>query len=156
MKVFKIILKIILILITVIYAVFFNLAGGAGIIYEAIDNRSAGLLVPDDFTKLAAASGCFFASGILMVTATVMVLHKKGLSVLIAEIPGISACMTGLILIVSQAQKIGFSDENLQPYSQIYLARHLPTLGHFVVILIIALMNYLSYDNRVKRNKKKI
>lgn len=155
MNFFKKLLKIILLILTAVYILFYNILGGTGIIYEAVTNRSAGLLNQHDYRVLLVAGTFFLASSGLMIASTGTLFMKKLRLSVIAETAGIILCMSALFVIVNTAEKVGITDGNLQPYTNVYMIRHLPSLAHFVVICVFVTADYLSYDNKVLRKKKK-
>ena len=154
-KILKRTLKIILIVSTVIYPLFFNMLGGAALVYESVTNYSSGLLTRSNFCSLRNFGVLFLLSSVLMLSATVLCIKKKDILSVILETAGFIIFITVLVLLINIVKKSGLSDENLKPYSQIYFQRHFPTLIHFLVVFAVSFMHYFSYDNMLQRKIKK-
>lgn len=153
-KILKKTLKIILIVSTVIFPLFFNLLGGAGLVYESVTNYSAGLLTRSDFSSLRNLGVLLLLSSVLMLSATVLCIKKNDMLSIILETSGFIIFITVLVLLINIVKQSGLSDENLKPYSQIYFQRHFPTVIHFLVVFALSLIDYFSYDNMLQRKIK--
>ncbi len=153
-KILKKTLKITLIVSTVIFPLFFNVLGGAGLVYESVNNYSKGLLTVSDFSSLRNSGVFLLLSSFFMLTATALCIKKKDIMSIILETSGFIIFITVFFLLINTVKKSGLSDENLKPYSQIYFQRHFPTVIHFPVVFALSLMDYFSYDNILQRKNK--
>ena len=65
---------------------------------------------------------------------------------------GFAAAMTVLAKMMKYADESGWSDRyTMQPASDIYRNRILPTLIPFILLIAAAVLQYFSYDETLKR-----
>lgn len=143
---FLMIPKIILVILTLIYPVFMDILSGAGFVYNS-DSYGA---------RLTMFGWLMISGGVLMTIGTVLCLLKKNVISIIFSIAGFVLCMTILYNIIQHADSHGWMDHyNLNPISDMYKVRVLPTIAPFVMTVIISGIQFFSYECAEKRREKK-
>ncbi|MBQ7047141.1 MAG: hypothetical protein IJN85_05320 [Oscillospiraceae bacterium] len=138
--------KILLIILTVVFVLCFDLLSGIGWIstYGGYDS-----------TYSAMGVLMIVSVGIMTVSAVLCML-KFNVTAVIGEIIGFGMAMLALIKMMNFADAQGWSDPaSMQPASDIFRNRVLPTVAPFVVLIVTAALQHFSYDARVKRRKKR-
>ncbi len=140
-KLLRLLLKIALIICTCIWAVFFNIVGGIGmVINEGSEVHKYGIPM-------------LVATGVVIVS-TLLALKNKNIPAICVGIAGMAAVLviTGKMCDVVDA--LALSDENFRMYSDIYSDRHKPTMMVTLFQVLLSIAQYFSYDESVKRAKK--
>ncbi len=140
------ILKICLIISTAVFPLFMNLMSGIGWIstYTRYSNeiRTMGIII--------------LISSALMTLALIFCLLKFNLFAIFTECLGFTVTMTVLTKMMNYADNNGWSNQiTMQPASDLYRNRILPTIIPFVLLITIALLQYFSYEEKVKRKIKR-
>lgn len=139
-------LKVLLIASTAVYPLFMDLLSGIGWISTYSRYGS-------EFTVIGTVM--VISSG-LMSAAVVLCLLKKNISAVVTETAGFAAAMTIMIKMMNIADERGWSDMyTMQPASDMYRNRILPTVIPFVLLIAAAVLQYFSYDEKVKRRLKR-
>lgn len=158
MKILKVFLKILLLLSLLVYPLFINFFGGAGLVSGAMNNFHSGFSGDEIFRRFLVLGFMMLASSVIMTAATVMSFCKKNISAVITDLIGTALCMFVLFVLRKTAMEAGLSNDEFKPYADIYTERHLPTVVHFIILAILSFIEYLSYDSindrRIKKNNK--
>lgn len=144
-----------LVILLIIYPLFMNFLGGTALIYEAYDNMRMSLLEEADFRRFCTLGVMMLVSSLLFTVSTVLCIRKKDIPAVVIETSGIILCMAVVLTLRKIALESGLSNDELKPYADIYMERHIPTIAHSIVLYIISFASYFSYENKVKRNMKK-
>lgn len=139
-------LKILLIAATAVFVLCFDLLSGIGWIstYGSYDSA---------YTAMGVV---MLVSVGLMTASAVLCMLKFNITAVVTEIIGFSLAMFSLVKMMGYADELGWSSElTMQPASDIFRNRVLPTIAPFVLLLATAVLQYFSYDARVKRRIKK-
>lgn len=145
-NIFLIVIKIIMIILTVIFPIAMVIPAGAGLIYNG-DSYGASLI----HTGVS-----LIVSGVLMTAGAVLVCFRKNIISLICSCSGFAECMIMLVKLVKHANSAGWSDAyTMEPVSDMYIARILPTAAPFILAVIAALMQFFSFEASQKRREKK-
>lgn len=140
------ILKGILIVLTLVYPVFMVIMTGSGLIYNSESN---GEMITN--TGIA-----FIVSGALMAVGTLLVCLKKNIVPVFLSSGGFALCMVMLHRLTEHADKSGWSDKyTMEPISGMYTARILPVIIPFALTIVIALIQFFSYEAAEKRREKR-
>lgn len=139
-------LKILLIVLTVVFVLCFDLLSGIGWI-----------------STYGGYGGEYTAMGVVMLVsvafmtaAVVLCMVKFNLTAVIAEIIGFAMAMFSLVKMMNFADELGWSNPaTMQPASDIFRNRVLPTIAPFIILLATAALQYFSYDAAVKRRIKR-
>ena len=155
MKFLKHFLRVILIVTTLIYPLFMCQMSAAGWQY----NVDAG-----NYPQIFAAFALWMRIGSVLLTAAAVLcllgcrpkLWLCNAAALVCGMGGITACMTVLSRFTAYADR-NFSgiDGTMQPVSELYRDRLLPTLLPFAVLCILAFWQMFTYDARVYRRQKR-
>ena len=136
------IIKIFLIATTAIFPMFMNLMSGIGWISTYGGYGS----------KFIVSGVVMIISSVLMTASVVLCMMKFNLAAVIANTAGFAAAMTVLAKMMKYADESGWSDRyTMQPASDIYRNRILPTLIPFILLIAAAVLQYFSYDETLKR-----
>lgn len=140
------VLKVILAVLTLIYPLFMVILSGAGLVYNS-----------DSYGAEITQTGVFLiVSGILMTLGTVLVLFRKNILPLILSSAGFALCLTMLFRLTDHADRAGWSDAvTMEPISAMYMTRILPVIAPYVLTVLIALIQFFSYEAAEKRRQKK-
>lgn len=139
-------LKVLLIASTAVYPLFMDLLSGIGWI-------SAYGKYGSEFTVMGTV---MIVSSLLMTAAAVFCLLKFNIPAVVTETAGFAAAMTVMVKMMNIADERGWSDMyTMQPVSDMYRNRILPTVIPFVLLIITAVLQYFSYDEKVKRRQKR-
>lgn len=141
-----IVLKIILAVLTLIFPVFMVVMTGAGLIYNS---ESYG-------EELTRTGFLFIVSGALMAFGCLLCIIKKNIVSLICSCGGFALCMGMLYKLVEHADAAGWSDKfTMERISVMYIQRIVPTAAPFIIAVVIALIQFFSYEAAEKRRQKK-
>ncbi|MBQ2263805.1 MAG: hypothetical protein IJY06_06390 [Oscillospiraceae bacterium] len=155
MKILKNFLHVILVLTTIIYPLFMCQMSAAGWQY----NVDAGNY-PEEFSVFA----FWMRTGSVLLTAACILclLGRKpklwvcNAAALLCGTGGIAACMTVLARFTAYAdQHFSGMDETMQPVSELYRDRLLPTLLPFALLCVLAVWQLFAYDARVYRQQRR-
>lgn len=149
-KKINIILKILLIVFTLIYPLFFNLLGGIGTIYESVENFKFELIDEQHFEKMRLIGIFMLSSSFFMTMATLIYFFRKKVLSFIFETLGFFLCMYSLFKLSEVANLLAISDDNFVPYSEKYFINHFPTVLHLIILLILLLLKSEN-KNIIKR-----
>lgn len=139
-------LKVLLIASTAVYPLFMDLLSGIGWIFTYGTYGS-------EFTVMGTVM--VISSG-LMTVAVVLCMIKRNISAVVTETIGFAAAMTVMVKMMNIADERGWSDMfTMQPVSDMYRNRILPTVIPFVLLIAAAVLQYFSYDEKVKRRLKR-
>ncbi len=155
MKILKKFLRVMLILTTLVYPLFMCQMSAAGWQY----NVDAG-----NYPEVFAAYAFWMRAGsVLLTAAAVLCLFGSrprrwlcNAAALGCGTGGIIACMTVLAKFTAYAdQNFSGLDETMQPVSELYRDRLLPTLLPFALLCVLAFWQIFDYDARVYRRQKR-
>ncbi len=139
-------LRALLIVLTRIFPVLMVMLSGAGLVYNS-DSYGA------DVTRTGVM---LIVSGALMTMGTVLVCLKRDIISLVFSISGFALCMTMLYKLVKHADAAGWQNAHtMEPISDMYFSRIIPTIAPFVLAVMLALIHYFSYEAGEKRRRKK-
>ncbi len=153
----RIILRVLLVITTLLYPVVMDMLSAAG---WQQNLKSNGGSYPDEIFG-PFATWMFIGAGLLVLGTLLCLLGARlrlwlcNLLALACACPGIAACMTVLYRFCAYADRKGYSSQDMQPASDIYRDRILPTLLPFALICILALWQFFAYDARVWRKQKR-
>ncbi|MGN0621860.1 MAG: hypothetical protein ACI4I9_08325 [Porcipelethomonas sp.] len=140
------IIKIAAILTTLVFPCIFNILSAAGWIYNS---GSYGEI----FNVYGAV---MIVSSAVMAAAAILCCLKLNIAAVIADFIGLIPCMTILYKVVVFADENGWSNKyTMEPVSNMYRNRILPTIIPFVLIIAAAALQFFSYEAAVKRRKKR-
>lgn len=142
-------MKGLLIILTLIFPMLMVMLSGAGLIYNS-----------DSYGPDISRVGTFLiVSGVLMTAGTILVCLKHDLIALICSTSGFTLCMAMLYKLISHADAAGWQNAHtMEPISDMYFSRIIPTIAPFVLTAVIALIQFFSYEaaeNRRMRRKLK-
>ena len=145
------VMKIILIILTFIYPVFMTMLTGAGI----ISNRES------YGGRITSYGVCLIISGTLMTAGALLCMSRRSTPNLIAALlstAGFALCMTVLIKLIRHASAAGWTGiakyEGV-PVSDMYRTRVGPVTAPFLLTILIAAVQYFSYDSGEERRSRK-
>ncbi len=151
------VLRGLLIVTTLIYPGFMAMLSAAGWQHNL---RSKGGNYPDEvFAPFI--TWMYIGAALLILGAVLCLLGGKhrlwlcNLLALLCACPGIAACMTVLYRFCAYADRYGYSNQEMQPASEIYRDRLLPMLLPFLLLCTLALLQLFSYDARVYRRQQR-
>lgn len=151
-------LSIILVLSTIISPIFLNCLGAYGLISNANENLANN---PDmlEYQQTLMSNMRFYGytmlvSSILMTISTVLCLCKFNIVPMITQSIGFTICMVVMVKISAIADKYGLTDIEMQPLSEKYFNRHFVSIVPLILLIIICLIRFFSYDERSKRRQK--
>ncbi len=150
-KPYMTVLKVILVVLTLIYPVFMTMMTGAGIIH----NKSS---YGEEITGLGVQ---LIISGAVITAGAVLCLFRKSLPNLIAAVlsaAGCGVCMRALVKLVKHAKDAGwtgFSRYEGVPVSDMYKTRVGPVIAPVLLTILIAAIQYFSYDAYEERRLRK-
>lgn len=132
-------LKALLIILTVIYPFFMNITAGIGMCLNG--GKSYGI-------ALFISSGLIFAA---------VALCLCGLNILPAVLcfSGTALCVAVIYRYTLIMTELGRTDYDLVPLYEKYPMRHYPTAFVFVILAIIAMIRFFSFDEADKRRSKR-
>ncbi|MBQ8297158.1 MAG: hypothetical protein IJX77_05185 [Ruminococcus sp.] len=138
--------KAVLIILTVIFSAAMVILSGSGLIYNA-----------DSYGReLVRVGYMLILSGVLLTLGAALVCFGKNIAALICSVPGFALCMFMLRKLTGHADNAGWTDNfSMEPISSMYLTRILPVIAPFVLTVVIALVQYFSYEESMKRREKK-
>jgi len=154
-KIAKIILIVLLLLTTAVYALFMPMMSAAGWQYNVDQGNYPQLF--------AAFSNWMRIGSVLLTAAAVFCLigikpkfWRCNALALGCGCAGISSCMTVLYHFTVYAdQNFSGIDDTMQPVSALYRDRLLPALLPFVLVCVISVWNVASYEAQVYRKQKR-
>ena len=153
-------LQVLLIILTLISPVFLNLLGGYSMIFQANQNLELYNELSDYHINLMNSMKSYgtmmIVSSILMIFSTILCLCKLDIIPMITQSTGFALCMYVMIKISAIADKYGLTDNDLQPLSEKYFNNHFWTLFPFILLMIICLLRFFSYEKRSKRHQKRL
>lgn len=145
-KIILVFIKIMLIASTAVYPLFMNLLSGIG--WISTYGKYG--------TEFTAMGTVMLVSSGLMTAAVVLCMIKRNISAVVTETAGFAAAMTVMVKMMNLADERGWSDMyTMQPVSDMYRNRILPTVIPFVLLIAAAVLQYFSYDESVKRRLKR-
>lgn len=142
--------KALMLVLTAVYPLFMAVMTGSGLLYNRTSYGSyvAGLAV------------LLILSGVAMTVGALLTLPRKSIFSL-ASMPltvcGFILCMVVLNRLAEFSDKQGWQGSGRYdgiPVSDMYKARLMPVIFPAAISLIIALIQYFSYDSREERRKK--
>ncbi len=137
--------KFVMMSLTVIFSAIVILAG-SGLIYN---HESYG-------KKLTAVGVLFIISALAIITGGILACFKKNIASLCCTVPGIGLCMYMLYLLADHADRHGWSDKyTMEPISSMYISRIVPIAIPAVIIIVIALIQFFSYECSEARREKR-
>lgn len=143
--------KVILMILTAIYPLFMTMMTGIGIVSNS---RSYGRMI----------TGCgvvLIISGAAMTAAAILCLFRKSLPNLLSmtiSVPGFTVCMVSLYKLVKHAEDAGWMCQgaySLVPVADMYKQRIIPDIAPFLMMLIIAAVQFFSYNAAEERREKR-
>lgn len=141
--------KVITLFLTLVLSCMMPVLSGAGLIYN---RESYG-------GELVRVGVLLIISGAVMTVGAVLCLFRKNIPNVIAIIlsaGGFALCMTMLHKLADHADKSGWSDKyTMAPISDMYRSRLMPGIIPAVMIIIIAVVQLMSYDLAQQREEKK-
>lgn len=158
-KIFKILIFL-LVIFTIISPIFLNGYGAYSMIVQSNRNLANN---PDlvayqvnlmDTWK--SYGGLMIFSSILMVLSTILCVLSFDIIPMITQTIGFTICMILMFKMSAIADKFGLTDSSLQPLSQKYFNRHIITVVPFLLLIVICLCRFFSYEKKSKRNKKRL
>lgn len=162
-KKFKILLKllqVILVILTIISPIFLNCLGAYGMISNAQENLSNNPNMIEYYQTLMSNMSFYgysmIFSSILMLLSAILCLCKLDIIPIITQSIGFSICMVVMIKISAIADKYGLTDAEMQPLSEKYFNRHFITIAPFLILILICLLRFFSYEKRSQRRQKKL
>lgn len=160
-KKYKIVIRLLqmaLIISTVISPIFLNCLGAYGMISNANQNIYNN---PDmlEYQHTLMNNMCFYGytmlfSSLLMIVSTVLCLCRFNIVPMIMQSTGFTICMVVMVKISEIADKYGLTDSELQPLSEKYFNRHFVSIVPLILLVLICLVRFFSYDERSKRRQK--
>ncbi len=151
------VLRGLLIVTTLLYPGFMAMLSAAGWQHNL---KSQGGNYPDEvFAPFI--SWMYIGAALLIFGAVLCLLGGRlrlwlcNLFALFCACPGIAACMTVLYRFCAYADRFGYSNQEMQPASEIYRDRLLPMLLPFFLLCVLALLQLFSYDARVYRKQQR-
>ena len=150
----------VLVAFTIISPIFLNCLGAYGMISNANENltNNADLL---EYYQTLMNNMIFYGStmifsSVLMVLSTILCLCKFNIVPIITQSTGFTICMIVMVKISDIADKYGLTDAEMQPLSEKYFDRHFITIAPFLLLLIICIVRFFSYEYRSKREQKRL
>lgn len=143
--------KAMLIVLTAVYPLFMTMMTGIGILSKS---EKYGRMI----------SGCGAAlvvSGAALTAAAVLCLFRKSLPNLLAmilSVPGFALCMGSLYKLSDHAKAAGWMGHgvySLVPVADMYRQRILPVILPFLLTLVIAAIQFFSYNAAEERREKR-
>lgn len=95
-------------------------------------------------------------SSILMTISTILCLCKLDIIPMVTQSTGFSICMVVMVKISAITDKYGLTDAQMQPLSEKYFNRHFITIVPFLLLILICLIRFFSYEKRSQRKQKKL
>lgn len=141
-KIIRTLLKIAMIVCTCYWAVFNNILAGIGMVIKP-ESQIHQYGVP-----------MLIATGIVIL-ASVLVLKNKNIPSIITGVVGMAAVLVIVGNMCDVVDALALSDENFQMMSDIYKKRHNPTMIVTLFQVILAVVQYFSYEESVKRAKRR-
>lgn len=139
-------IKILLIATTAVFPMFMNLMSGIGWI-SAYGEYDSKFIVLGTFMII---------SSVLMTASVILCMMKLNIIAVLTDTVGFAAAMTVLSKMMKFADESGWSDRfTMQPASDIYRNRILPTLIPFILLIAAAVIQYFSYDETIKRKNRR-
>lgn len=151
-KPFMTLAKITLIALTAVYPLFMTIMTGIGILSKS---SSYGRMI----------SGCgavLIISGAAMTTAAILCLFRKSFPNLISmimSVTGFVLCMAALHKLIRHAESAGWMGHgvySLVPVADMYRQRIIPVILPFLLTLIIAAVQFFSYNVAEERREKRL
>lgn len=147
-------LKVILLVLTAVYPVFMTMLTGAGIISNRLSYGST----------ITFYGVCLIVSGAVMTAAAVLCMSRRSTPNLIAAPlsgAGFALCMAVLVRLIRHAESAGWTGiakyEGV-PVSDMYRTRIGPVTAPFLLTVLIAALQYFSYDcseeRRIRRKHR--
>ncbi|MCD7811755.1 MAG: hypothetical protein LUG91_07910 [Ruminococcus sp.] len=145
-KIIMRILKVILVLLTLAFPLAMVIPAGVGLIWNGDSYGS----------DLMRTGVLLVVSGAAMIVGTILVCVRKNIASLICTCVGFGVCMLMLKLLTDHADSAGWSDPyTMEPVSDMYIARIIPTIAPFALTVVIALIQFFSYEAVQARREKK-
>lgn len=145
MKILNIFFKTLILILTLVYPLFFNLLGGCSI--------AAGAVRADGFSFMFFTGIAMVISSVLMTSAMVLVFGGKVKTAFITDTVGTVLCMTAAVVITVSAHRRGLTDSTLEPLENIYAVRHFPSVIQYI---LISVMFFNDHIRNMKEESKKI
>lgn len=137
-------MKTVLVISLIIYPLFFNLLGGAGLAAGAYNNYESAVIGQSSYHHFLVLGIMMILSSVIMTSATVLCFCKKNIPAVITETVGTLLCILVVLVLIKTASENGLSNEALKPYRDIYAERHLPTVIHTVALITLCLVQKFS------------
>ncbi len=154
-RIIRILLRVLLALTTLIYPMFMDMMSAAGWQYNVSEGN-----YPELFSTFAV--WMFFGAGLLTIAAVLCFFGMKpkrwqcNAAALGCGCVGITACLTVLYKFCAYAdQNFSGIAETMQPVSELYRDRILPTLLPFAILCVLSAWQLMSYDAHVYRRQKR-
>jgi hypothetical protein len=153
-------LTFLLVVLTLVSPMFLNGYGGYSIIYQAEQGLAQGDELVTYQVNLMETWKTYgimmLVSSGAMVLAMVLCLCKLDIIPIILQTGGFSLCMVVLSKISAIADKYGLTDSELQPLSEKYFNHHMVTIFPWLLLVVICVMRFFSYEKRTKRRNKRL
>lgn len=142
--------KALMLVLTAVYPLFMAVMTGTGLLYNRTSYGS----------YVAVLAVLLILSGVAMTGGALLTLPRKSIFSLVSmllTICGFIMCMVVLSRLAEFSDKHGWQGSGKYdgiPVSDMYKARLMPVIFPAAIALIIALIQYFSYDSREERRKK--
>lgn len=154
-RMLRILLRVLLVITTLIYPMFMDVMSAAGWQYNVSEGN-----YPKLFSTFAV--WMFLGAGLLTIAAILCFLGIKpnrwqcNAAAIGCGCIGITACMIVLYSFCAYAdQNFSGIDGTMQPVSELYRDRILPTILPFAILCVLSVRQLMSYDARVCRRQKR-
>lgn len=152
--------QVILVIFTIISPIFLNCLGAYGMISNANQNLTDNIELLEYYQTLMNNmifyGNSMIFSSVLMVISTILCLCKLDIIPIITQSTGFTICMVVMVKVSAIADKYGLTDAEMQPLSEKYFNRHFITIIPFLLLIIICIVRFLSYEKRSKRHQKRL
>lgn len=95
-------------------------------------------------------------SSMLMVISAILCFLNLDIIPMVSQSMGFALCMVVMIKMSNIADKYGLTDSSLQPLSEKYFNRHMVSIIPFLLLMIICLVRFFSYEKKSKRIQKRL
>ena len=134
--------KLVLLVLTMIYPVFFDIGGGLSAYFNsAPENRKYGMMMA--------------VSGFIIAYSVVLCLKKYNIASAVLGIGASIVCIYAVSCYAGVADSLGLTDYNLVPLSQKYRSYNYPTIAVTILQTILAGIQYFSLDESEKRDERR-
>ena len=142
-------MKVVMLLLTAVYPLVMVSLSGAGLIYNS---DSYG----EDITRIGMM---LIVSSVLMVAGAVLCIFRRSVCSLLSAVftvVGCTLCMVMLNKLAYHADSAGWSNKfDMTPISSMYKMRIIPTLLPAAMCTVLAVVQFLSYDEQEERREKR-